>query len=156
MRQEKVFGNAEKTLDKRPNLWYNKITKGQLIVRKTEKEVDTMKTMSYSTAVSNAIEGNLDAETLETLGRLKVSLDKRNSNRSGKPTKTQIANAEIGEAIVSAMSVGEAYSINDIAGLVPALEGATPQKVSPIMSKLVKAERVTCEKVKGKNVYRLA
>ena len=115
-----------------------------------------MKTMSYSTAVSNAIEGNLDAETLETLGRLKVSLDKRSSNRSGKPTKTQIANAEIVEAIVSAMSVGEAYSINDIAGLVPALEGATPQKVSPIMSKLVKAERVTCEKVKGKNVYRLA
>ena len=112
--------------------------------------------MSYSTAVSNAIEGNLDAETLETLGRLKVSLDKRNSNRSGKPTKTQIANAEIGEAVVSAMTVGESYTISDIKGIVPALADANPQKVSPIMSKLVKSERVTCEKVKGKNVYRLA
>ena len=156
MRQEKVFGNAEKTLDKRPNLWYNKITKGQLIVRKTEKEVDTMKTMSYSTAVSNAIEGNLDAETLETLGRLKVSLDKRNSNRSGKPTKTQIANAEIGEAVINAMSVGEVYTIADVKALVPALNDATPQKVGPICRKLVAAGRLTEAKVKGKVTYSLA
>ncbi len=114
------------------------------------------KKMSYASAIDAVLNGApIEGEVRETLERCRESHMKRNTRKVG-PTKTQIANAEIGEAIVSAMSVGEAYSVNDIAGLVPALEGATPQKVSPIMSKLVKAERVTCEKVKGKNVYRLA
>ena len=115
-----------------------------------------MKKMSYAVALTNVIEGNIDAETVERLTDLRESLAKRNSNRSGKPTKTQIANAEIGEAVVSAMTVGESYTISDIKGIVPALADANPQKVSPIMSKLVKSERVTCEKVKGRHVYRLA
>lgn len=115
-----------------------------------------MKKMSYSVAVANAIEGKLDAETVETLGRLKVSLDKRNSNHSGKPTKAQIANAEIGETIANSLNPNESYGIAEIKSLVPALADANPQKIAPIMRKLVDSGRVTCEKVKGKNVYRLA
>ena len=46
------------------------------------------------------------------------------------------------------------YTNADIAGLVPELEGATPQKISPLMKIL--GERIVAEKVKGKATYRLA
>lgn len=112
--------------------------------------------MTYVQAVENAINGNLSAETIEKLTALKASLEKRNASKSGKPTKAQVANAEIGESVLSAMEVGVDYTTAEIGKLVPALEGASSQKIAPIMAKLVKSERVTCEKVKGKNVYRLA
>jgi len=116
----------------------------------------TIDTMTYVMAVENAINGNLDPVTIEKLTKLKASLEKRNASKSGKPTKAQVANAEIGESVLSAMEFGVDYTTAEIGKLVPALEGANPQKIAPIMAKLVKSERVTCEKVKGKNVYRLA
>ena len=87
---------------------------------------------------------------------LRGSLAKRSASKSGKPTKTQIANAEIGEAVASAMVAGQVYTIADVSALVPALEGATPQKVGPIMRRLRDAGRLTEDKVKGKVVYALA
>lgn len=112
--------------------------------------------MTYVMAIENAINGKLTAETVEKLNALLVSIQKRNASKSGKPTKKQVENAEIGEAIVEAMEFGVGYTCAEIAKLVPALEGAPSQKIAPLMAKLVKAERVACEKVKGKNIYTLA
>ena len=95
-------------------------------------------------------------EVIERLNTLRESLNKRNSGKAGKPTKTQIANAEIGEQIVAAMSVGVPYAIADIKGLVPALADATPQKVGPILRHLRDEGKVVETKVKGKSVYTLA
>ena len=114
------------------------------------------KKMSYAVAITEAIEGRLSAEGVERLEALRESLAKRNSNKSGKPTKAQIANAEIGEAVVAAMEQGAVYSIADVKALVPALNDATPQKVGPICRKLASAGRLTEGKVKGKVVYSLA
>ena len=51
------------------------------------------KTMTYATAIDNAINGNLDAETIERLEALKAQLAKRNSSGAlKKPTKTQREN----------------------------------------------------------------
>ena len=115
-----------------------------------------MKKMSYAVALTEAINGNLSAEGMERLEALKASLEKRNSHKSGKPTKAQIANAEIGEAVANAMSIGEVYTIAEVKALVPALADATPQKVGPICRNLVKSGRLTEGKVKGKVVYSLA
>ena len=114
------------------------------------------KKMSYAVAITEAIEGRLSAEGVERLEALRESLAKRNSNKSGKPTKAQIANAELGEAVVSAMEQGKVYTIADVKAIVPALAEATPQKVGPICRKLASAGRLTEGKVKGKVVYSLA
>ena len=114
------------------------------------------KKMSYVVAVENAINGQLTDEVIERLGDLKVSLEKRASRKSDAPTKAQKANAELAEKIFSAMDADVVYSTADIAGLVPELNEATPQKISPLMKGLVTSGRVIGEKVKGKATYRLA
>jgi hypothetical protein len=116
-----------------------------------------MKKMSYVSAIDAVLSGApVEGEVAERLTALRGSLAKRSASKSGKPTKTQIANAEIGEAVINAMSVGEVYTIADVKALVPAIADATPQKVGPICRKLVEAGRLKGDKVKGKVVYSLA
>ena len=111
-----------------------------------------MKKMSYANAIEAVLNGQeITDEVRERLEALKVSLEKRGSR-----TKAQKANAELAEHIYSAMDVEVVYSTADICDLLPELEGATPQKISPLMKGLVASGRVVAEKVKGKATYRLA
>lgn len=115
-----------------------------------------MKKMSYVSAIDAVLAGQpIEGEVAERLTALRESVAKRSASKSG-PTKTQIANAEIGEAVAAAMTAGEVYTIAEVKALVPALADATPQKVGPICRKLVAAGRLTEDKVKGKVVYSLA
>lgn len=143
---------------------------------KKQKGIDTMIKTTYVNAIDIALslidvedtaivfhDDSLGTSHDVTMGdvrtkleALKTSLEKRNSSKSGKPTKVQIANAEIGASVVSAMESGVDYTIADIKGLVPALADANPQKVSPIMRKLTEGGKVEAVKVKGKVAYHLA
>ena len=114
------------------------------------------KKMSYVVAVENAINGKLDEETVERLGALKVSLEKRASHKPNGPTKAQRERAEVAEKVAEAMVAGEGYGSAQIAELVPELNGASSQKVTGVMKGLVAAGTVKSEKVKGKTVYTLA
>ena len=114
------------------------------------------KKMSYVVAVENAINGELTPEVVDRLHDLKASLEKRNARKSTEPTKAQKANAELVEKIFEAMEPNMVYMTADIGGLVPELEGASSQKISALMKKLVIADRVTAAKVKGKATYTLA
>ena len=115
------------------------------------------KKMSYVSAIDAILNGEpCEGEVRERLEALRVAQAKRSASKSGKPTKAQIANAEIGEAIATAMTPGEVYTIAEVKALVPALAEATPQKVGPICRKLVAAGRLTEGKVKGKVTYSLA
>lgn len=117
----------------------------------------TNKKMSYASAIDYVLSGaELTDEVRERLEALKASLQKRYASKTHAPTKTQIANAAIVEQIGEAMEAGVEYTTADIAGLVPELAGATPQKVTPLMRKLMDAGKVVAEKVKGKKVYHLA
>lgn len=116
-----------------------------------------MKKMSYVNAIDVVLNGNeMTDEVRERLEALKASLAKRTATKRTGPTKTQIANAAMAEQIVVAMVAGTAYTIAEIKGLVPELAEANPQKVAPMMSKLIESGRVSREKVKGKSVYTLA
>ncbi len=114
------------------------------------------KKMSYVVAVESAINGELTPEVIERLGDLKASLAKRAGRKHEGPTKAQLANQALAEAIFGAMEQGVVYTTADIGALLPELAGATPQKISPLMKSLVTAGRVTAEKVKGKATYTLA
>ena len=115
------------------------------------------KKLSYVGALDVILSGGeVTEEVTERLEALKASLEKRASRKPNGPTKAQRANAELAEAIFGAMVEGECYGTADIAGLVPALEGANPQKITPLMKGLVASGRVVAEKVKGKASYHLA
>ena len=114
-----------------------------------------MKKMSYVSAIDAVLSGAaVEGEIAERLTALRESLAKRAAHKAG-PTKAQIANAEIGEAVAAAMTPGVVYTIAEATALVPALEGATPQKVGPILRNLRDAGRLSEAKVKGKAVYSL-
>ena len=116
-----------------------------------------MTKMTYVSVLNDVLNGvELTAEHIEKLEAMKASYEKRNASKSGKPTKAQVANAAIAEAIGAAMEAGVQYDGAAIAGLVPELAGATPQKIAPLMKRLVEAGTVTVSKVKGKNFYVLA
>lgn len=68
-----------------------------------------------------------------------IALLEKKGAAAKKPTATQVANADIKDAIVAVMDPIEMYRISDLIRLVPALEGASGQKVSALMSQLVNA-----------------
>ena len=94
------------------------------------------------------------AEVAEKLTAIKGSYEKRASRKPNGPTKAQVARAELAEKVYGLMEHGVEYGNAEIASLVPELEGATPQKVSPLMKLL--GERIEVTKVKGKAIYKLA
>ena len=108
------------------------------------------KTMTYATAIDNAINGNLDAETIERLNALKEQLAKRNSSSAlKKPTKTQRENEEYKTKIVGLLT-------EEVDGMTATEIGSalavSCQKASAILSQMVKAEVV--RKVKDGKVTR--
>ena len=108
------------------------------------------KTMTYATAIDNAINGNLDAETIERLEALKAQLAKRNSSGAlKKPTKTQRENEEHKTKIVGLLT-------EEVDGMTATEIGSalavSCQKASAILSQMVKAEVV--RKVKDGKVTR--
>ena len=110
--------------------------------------------ISYVSVLTKVLNGEaLSAEELSKVEALRDQMAKRNSAKSGKPTKAQLANAEIASAVLEAMEIGVSYDVSAIKGLVPALAEATPQKIGPMMKKLADAGSVEVAKAKGKNFY---
>lgn len=114
------------------------------------------KKISYVVALDAVLTGaEITDEVRERLEALKASLEKRNARKAG-PTKAQKANAELAEKIFAAMEPEVVYTTPEIGALIPELEGASAQKISALVRKLVQSERVTSAKVKGKAVYQVA
>ena len=92
------------------------------------------KTMTYATAIDNAINGNLDAETIERLEALKAQLAKRNSSGAlKKPTKTQRENEALKVKILDML--GEEVDGMTASEIASAL-ALHVQKVSALLSQL--------------------
>lgn len=109
----------------------------------------------YLNAVASAhINDEIDAKTADLL----TALDRKNAQRSSKPSKTAIANEPIKASILEHLQGAEEPMT---AAMVGTACGITPNKASALLVQLEKSERVTsCEvKVKGKGKvkgYRLA
>lgn len=65
-------------------------------------------------------------------------LDKRNENRSSKPTKKQKENTDVKAAIVEAMEKGKAYQIKDMLKTFDCLAEMSNQRVSALLRQLIK------------------
>ena len=113
-----------------------------------------MTKMTYAQALEIAI-AKVDGEVKERLEALKASIEKRNS-ADRKPTKAQVANEGLKDAIVTLLADGKARTITEIANEVEALEGASPQKISALLTQLKKANVVVREAIKRKAYFKIA
>ena len=93
-------------------------------------------------------------EVCEKLTALRDAQTKRSGTKHEGPTKAQIERAALAERVLAVMEPEKSYGTAEIAALLPELEGATPQRVTPLMKLL--GERVAVSKVKGKAVYSIA
>lgn len=90
------------------------------------------------TAINEKSFEGITPEHVEKLIALGQSLEKRNSAKSGKPTKKQTENAEVKDVILSKLSSTEGKRCGDIAAEL----GITGQKCSALLSQLVKTGEV--------------
>lgn len=98
----------------------------------------------------------LTAEEIEFIDHEIELLNKKNVRKSDKPTKAQIANEGLKDAILELLADGKARTITEITEGCEALEGASPQKVSALLTQLKKAGLVVREEIKRKAYFSIA
>lgn len=114
-----------------------------------------MKNMTYAQALEIAIASVDNTEAKERLEALMASIVKKNT-ADRKPTKTQVENDAVRQEILAVLSDGQARTIAEITEAVPALHDATSQRVSALLTPLMKSEKVVREMVKRKAYFKLA
>lgn len=144
---KKIRKKLKKGLDKSSNLWYNKITKGELNSTNRER-VDTMtKTdkMTNRKALEIAIAaiGDTNADATAKLSKMIEQLDKKNAAPK-KLTAQQEKNVAMQGEILDFLldNEGTGYTVSDLLKSVPSLEGDSNQHVSALMRALVLAGSV--------------
>lgn len=80
-------------------------------------------------------------------------LEKKNASRSSKPTKNQVANANLMDVIYNAMEDGKRYTVTEIHKMIPALAEFSGNKVSALVRGLKLDGRVIRTEEKGKAYF---
>lgn len=123
-----------------------------------QKGFDTMTKTTYKTAVEYAIAHLTDApaDVQDKLAALAASLEKK-SGAERKPTATQVANEGFKSAIVDFLGNADApQTVTDVLKGIAAFDGFSNQKVSALMSQLVKDGVVVKTTDKRRSYFALA
>ena len=115
----------------------------------------TTNKMTKATAFALAIKA-LEAtdfpERGEAIAKLAKEIENvsKKSAGSGKPTKAQQENAQIAQDVAEFMAgqPNRLFTISELSKECPAILGATPQKIRPMLTALIKANQV--ERTEGK------
>ena len=105
------------------------------------------------------VEGFTLAEAMTFIDERIAQTEKKNASGNGerKPTKTQLENEGIKEQIVATLSaIGEPTTIDGIQKANAELAEFKNQKISALLTQLIKAGRVVRSEVKGKAHFALA
>ena len=114
-----------------------------------------MTKMTYVDALNTVLtSATLSDEVSEKLTALRDQLVKRNS-ADHKPTKTQKENDGVKMTLLAAMANGEAHTITEWQDAIPELSELSNQKVSALMTQLVKDGKVTKTTDKRKSYFAL-
>jgi hypothetical protein len=124
-------------------------------------ENDTMATtkMTNKTALEIALGMIMESThpdkdaVAEKLTKQIASLEKKSAKTSGEPTKAQKANMALADQIAEWMEPNKAYSIAEISKNCPAVLGATPQKIRPLLTLLIADKVVERSEEKGKPMF---
>ena len=101
----------------------------------------------------------LSAEQIAFLEKRIEITEKKNANRgeNAKPTKTQLENEGIKETILSALTtIGKPTTISDLVKSSAELVGYSNQKISALLTQMLKSGSVERTEVKGKAHYAVA
>ena len=113
------------------------------------------KRMTYSQAITNAINGNLTTETIERLTALKVQLDKK-AGAERKPTAKQQANETLRAELVEFINEnfeGDGFTVTDILKECPAVAGDSNQHVSAVLRQAVQKGEISKGSVKRRTYF---
>lgn len=113
------------------------------------------KRMTYSQAITNAINGNLTTETIERLTALKVQLDKK-AGAERKPTAKQQANETLRGELVEFINEnfeGDGFTVTDILKECPAVAGDSNQHVSAVLRQAVQKGEISKGSVKRRTYF---
>jgi hypothetical protein len=111
--------------------------------------------MTYSQAITNAINGNLTTETIERLTALKVQLDKK-AGAERKPTAKQQANETLRAELVEFINEnaeGDGFTVTDILKQCPAVAGDSNQHVSAVLRQAVQKGEISKGSVKRRTYF---
>lgn len=104
----------------------------------TKSKITYVSAITTAINVLSEVEG-VDPAVVEKLEALKTSVEKRNSRKSDKPTKTQRENEGVKADILKVMSDGEAHQCKDVAATLK----ISGQKCSALLNQMVDAGTVT-------------
>lgn len=113
----------------------------------TEKKMTKATAFTIALELVNQSDLPNKAEVAEKISKEIENLSKKNSG-SGKPTKAQEANNVMAQEMLDWMEADHPYTISELSKECPAVLGATPQKIRPLLTGLIKANAV--ERTKGK------
>lgn len=116
-----------------------------------EKTNKMTKASAFALAIK-ALETTDFPEKTEAIAKLTKEIEnvsKKNS-ASGKPTKAQQENAVLAQGVAEFMAdqPDRLFTISEISKECPAVMGATPQKIRPLLTALIKEQKV--ERTEGK------
>ena len=101
-----------------------------------------------------AIDGLTDEQKAFIEKRIEITKKKNTSGENAKPTKTQVENEGIKDTILSVLTTTP-MTITDLMKANTELGGYSNQKVSALLTQLLKAGSVVRTEVKGKAHYAL-
>ena len=138
----------KKVLDKSKKFCYNNYRTKEMSqkARLTHKkdEVSNMRNaMTYAQALEIAINTVADAEAVERLKALKGQIEKKNTSKSSKPTKAQVASAEKRDAILAFLS--DKTEPMTAAAIADGM-GEDKNSITGFLTRLAKDERVKVSK----------
>ena len=89
----------------------------------------------------------------EKLTKQIASLEKKSAKTSTEPTKAQKANAVLAQQMYEWMEEDVPYTISQLSKECPAVLGANPQKIRPLLSGLIESKAVVRTEEKGKPIF---
>jgi hypothetical protein len=121
-----------------------------------KKEVLYMTKREMFTAIANVAEVAANQEMVDFLNH-EIELLNRKASSSRKPTKTQVENESFKALIVEYLeSADTPKSIKELQAEIPEISELTNQRVTHMLTDLVKAETLTKEYVKKTPYYSIA
>ena len=120
-----------------------------------DNTMNTEKKISYTTALTNAIEGRLDAETVSRLTDLRIQIAKKSNTHKDNSAKIE-ADAAYTSLIAENMAKGVDYTVMDIKAAMPTIAALSDNKVSRLMGALVESGTVVKSNKQRKNHYTIA
>ena len=96
---------------------------------------------------------DIPADVAEILNKIKVSFEKKSTSR--KPTATQVANESYKTEIKRVLSDGKARTVSEVIAEGDFADGTTTQKISALMTLLIKSGEVVKTTDKKKSYFSL-